>query len=60
MVRNSCPQCQALLEEMRSAVNEAATITDKAEALTHASEPSKHIDEWRQLRARWEDAQNGC
>ena len=56
MHNHSCPYCVALFTEMRSAVDEAKTIAQKAGALIHASRPSEHIDGWMQSRERWQNA----
>ena len=51
-----CPDCVALFAEMRSAVNEAEATAKIARDLIHASKPSEHVDELRQIRERWENA----
>ena len=51
-----CPACFALFGEIRLAVNEAAAIAEQARIVIHATKPSEHIDEWKQIRGRWEDA----
>lgn len=54
--QGQCPNCLALFDEMRLAVDEADVITAQAGILIHASKPAEHVDEWRQIRERWENA----
>jgi hypothetical protein len=56
MLDYSCAECVALFTEMRSAVDEAKTITQKAGTLIHASKPTEHIDGWEQTRECWQSA----
>ena len=49
-----CRDCCVLFDVMRSAAKQATAIARQARILIHAIKPSEDIDEWEQIRERWE------
>jgi hypothetical protein len=56
MLSKFCPDCDVLFAKVHSAMTEADEIIEEAGTVIHASKPSEHVDEWWQIRERWDNA----